>query len=492
MGLFNKKELKRIAELEEQLKSCQEENLKINADLRNKLAENEKYMRENGITDCMTASAKLAAIEKSIEIHTESDRQLLQKIDSLNNDITLKTDQLNDLDEKIKKNDTTLNNLKVKIKNLRQYSKEIQEAIKAYHAYEDDGGLTDELIEKFQDLVPTVTIKLNALDVKDLRKSYRENEKRIEEILKAYESRYTTKANQTIYKLMVIGLKAELQNTLSNLRYDKEAQSIDYIHGICEKYRVISSEGNQSIAKTVNRFIAEIEILFNEAIHIEYEYYVKKERERAEQAAIREQMRQEAAERKELERQRKQVEKEESKFTTEIDNVRTQLATETDQNAIDKLNQKIAELQAKLEKVSERKEDIINRQNGKAGNVYVISNLGSFGDDVFKVGMTRRLEPMDRVRELGDASVPFGFDVHAMIFSEDAVALESKLHQILDRYRLNKVNLRKEFFKVSLDEIEKVVLQEDPAAAFNRTMLAEQYRQSLSIEEDEEENTFSN
>ena len=90
---------------------------------------------------------------------------------------------------------------------------------------------------------------------------------------------------------------------------------------------------------------------------------------------------------------------------------------------------------------------------------------------------------MFRVRELGDASVPFSFDVHAMIFSEDAVALESKLHHLLDKYRLNKINVRKEFFKVDIDTIKDFVFQEDPAADFNETMLAEEYRQSLSIEE---------
>ena len=88
---------------------------------------------------------------------------------------------------------------------------------------------------------------------------------------------------------------------------------------------------------------------------------------------------------------------------------------------------------------------------------------------------------MDRVRELSDASVPFSFDVHAMIFSEDAVSLENKLHQILDKHRVNKVNLRKEFFNVTIEEIEHIVIQEDPAASFNRTMIAEQYRQSLSM-----------
>ena len=91
---------------------------------------------------------------------------------------------------------------------------------------------------------------------------------------------------------------------------------------------------------------------------------------------------------------------------------------------------------------------------------------------------------MCRIHELGSASVPFEFDVHAMIFSEDAVSLENKLHKILDIHRVNKINLRKEFFKVDLDEMEKIVLQEDPAAEFNRTMLAEEYRQTLSLEEE--------
>ncbi|MES1524119.1 GIY-YIG nuclease family protein, partial [Vibrio cholerae] len=89
----------------------------------------------------------------------------------------------------------------------------------------------------------------------------------------------------------------------------------------------------------------------------------------------------------------------------------------------------------------------------KAGHVYVISNIGSFGDNVYKIGMTRRLEPMERVKELGDASVPFSFDVHAMIYSENAPALENELHKKFDFQRLNLINTRKEFFAVTLDEI---------------------------------------
>ena len=114
--------------------------------------------------------------------------------------------------------------------------------------------------------------------------------------------------------------------------------------------------------------------------------------------------------------------------------------------------------------------------------MYVISNLGSFGENVFKIGMTRRLNPQDRVDELGNASVPFRFDVHSFIFSDDAVGLESKLHTILTDKRVNKVNMRKEFFNVSLDELEQLVTEIEPTAEFNRTMAAEEFRQSQSTD----------
>ena len=134
-----------------------------------------------------------------------------------------------------------------------------------------------------------------------------------------------------------------------------------------------------------------------------------------------------------------------------------------------------------LNQVAEKKETITKLQNGKAGYVYVISNLGSFGDHVFKVGMTRRKEWQERIDELGNASVPFSFDVHSVIFSDDAVGLETEMHHRLNEKRVNKVNLRKEFFDVTLDEIENMVHDIQPTAEFNRTMAAEQYRQSLSM-----------
>lgn len=120
----------------------------------------------------------------------------------------------------------------------------------------------------------------------------------------------------------------------------------------------------------------------------------------------------------------------------------------------------------------------------KSGHVYVISNIGSFGQDVFKIGMTRRLEPLDRIRELGDASVPFSFDVHALIYSEDAPALEKELHKVFADHQVNRVNPRKEFFKVSLDRIAYEVKKRNAKIEFTMLAEASEYHQSLALEKE--------
>ncbi|MCI8934444.1 MAG: GIY-YIG nuclease family protein [Clostridiaceae bacterium] len=193
-------------------------------------------------------------------------------------------------------------------------------------------------------------------------------------------------------------------------------------------------------------------------------------------------MKQEAAERKALEEERKKVEREEKKYNEEIERIRQQLS-EAQESEVEKLNKRILELQGLLSDVAVKKEDIVRLQNGKAGNIYVISNLGAFGENIFKIGMTRRIDPQERIDELGSASVPFKFDVHSFIFSEDAVSLENQLHQKLNNHRVNKVNLRKEFFYSTVDELEQLVSSIDPTAEFTKTMLAEEFRQSLSTDQ---------
>ncbi len=328
-------------------------------------------------------------------------------------------------------------------------------------------------------LVPSITLKLHCMDIKSLRKAYRENDKLIDNLRKQYATRYTTKANRTIYDLIVKGLESEMQNVLYNLKYDKLDNAIENIKDICAKYLKIAADGNQTIAGTLTKFIGEMEYLFINAAKIEYNYYVKKEQAKQEQLAIKEQMRQEAEERKALEVERKKVELEESKYENQISALKEQAET-SEGDALAALQARILELQAQLADVTIKKDEITKLQNGKAGNVYIISNLGSFGENVFKIGMTRRINPQDRVNELGDASVPFKFDVHSFIFSDDASGLETELHHRLDDRRVNKVNLRKEFFNVSVDELESLVNEICPSAEFNRTMLAEEFRQSQS------------
>lgn len=372
--------------------------------------------------------------------------------------------------------------LQVKVARLRFLFDGIIQTVNDYHDDKEIFALTN-LINEADELSPSVILKLHNMDYKDLKKAYNDNDKAISQVLEVYEGRYTTKANKSIYQLMVIALRAELQNILYNLKYDKLDKSIDDIKHTSAKYLKIAGEGNQSISGTLTRFISEIEYLFINAAKIEYNYYVKREQAKQEQAAIREQIRQEAAERKALEAERKKIEQEEAKYTTEIDKLQATLLETANNDEVEQLKARILELQSHLSAVVVKKDEIVNLQNGKAGNVYIISNLGSFGDNVFKIGMTRRLNPQERIDELGSASVPFKFDVHSFIFSEDAVALESNIHERLNNQRVNKVNLRKEFFKVSIDELEKLVNELDPTAEFNKTILAEEYRQSLSTDE---------
>lgn len=420
-----------------------------------------------------------ASLEKKLFDETEATNKAFDKFKAETND------KISFLNSEVEKTEKKLKTATNKLNKSKELYKSIDYSISNFFEYSPDLEnlkLLESELSELEELSPSVILKLHYMDVKSLRKAFRDNDKQIEKILSQYQGRYTTKANRAIYELMVIALRAELQNVLYNLKYDKLDNGIEQVKEITQKYLNIAAQGNQSIAGTLTKFIGEIEYLFINAVKIEYNYYVKKEQAKQEQLAIREQMRQEAEERKALEQEKKKIENEESKYNNEIEKLKAQMQESADKEN-EALNAKILELQAKLADVAIKKESITQLQNGKAGNVYIISNLGSFGENVFKVGMTRRINPQDRVNELGDASVPFKFDVHSFIFSEDAVSLESKLHNILNDKRVNKVNMRKEFFYTSVDELEQIVNEIEPTAEFNKTMLADEFRQSLSSNE---------
>lgn len=493
--------LELIKELLSLRKSIKEKNVKL-ANIEFSIEHKEKLYTE--ILNQETTRAKQEANKIIGETYIRLNQEIAQAKQDANNILEEANEKLQAINDEINKQTFYLKETAVLKesyeKALKQSTTQITKLSKIkilYKAMEtsinnffkqdcpiQDLKIPEEYIVSAEELAPSVTLKLHSMDIPELKKAFKTNDKLIHETLRKYEDRYTTKANTAIYKLMVVALEAELQNILYSLKYTNLDSSLEALQNTTAKYLSVASEGNQSIAPTLVKFIGEIECLFINAIKIEYEYYIKKERQKEEQTLLREQMRQEAEERKVLEQQKKQVEKEEEKYKTEIEKVQDLLSSTTDIEKLSTLQNKIAELQSQLNSVELKKEEITKRQNGQAGYVYVISNLGSFGDNVFKVGMTRRLDPQDRINELSGASVPFSFDVHSFIFSDNAVELEQRLHTILTNTRVNKVNLKKEFFSLPINELEKIVHNIDPSAEFNTTMLAEQYRQTLSLNEE--------
>lgn len=205
-------------------------------------------------------------------------------------------------------------------------------------------------------------------------------------------------------------------------------------------------------------------------------------RDREEQRVLKERIREEERAQREYERAMKDAEKEEETLRRAMEKVRREVDKASDEQKA-KYEEQLRELTGKLHQAEEKNQRALSMaQQTKAGHVYVISNVGSFGEDVYKIGMTRRLEPRDRVRELGDASVPFEFDVHALIPCNDAPALELALHKRFLQRQVNKVNPRKEFFRVSLEEIRGEVEQLASSVSWSMTAACREFRESQSIE----------
>jgi hypothetical protein len=204
--------------------------------------------------------------------------------------------------------------------------------------------------------------------------------------------------------------------------------------------------------------------------------------EREEQRRIKEQIREEEKARKEYERAIREAAKEEDLLKKAIEKAQQQIEKVSAEQKF-KYEQQLLELGQKLKEAEERNQRALSMaQQTRRGHVYIISNIGSFGENVYKIGLTRRLEPLDRIRELGDSSVPFEFDVHALLFSEDAPALESKLHKHFVFMQMNKVNHRKEFFKVDLKHIREEIEKLQISAKWTMTAEAKDYRETLAIE----------
>lgn len=218
-------------------------------------------------------------------------------------------------------------------------------------------------------------------------------------------------------------------------------------------------------------------------VWLTHEYQEKIHEEREEQRRIRDQIREEERSLKEIDAARQEAEKEETRYTKALAKAREELVHRFGVER-DDLQSKIAELEVDLQKAVELKNRAISMaQITKSGYVYIISNIGSFGENIFKIGMTRRLEPTDRVRELGGASVPFSFDIHAMIYSKNAPELENNLHKKFRLNRMNLVNGRKEFFNVSLEEIAACAAELNHDIQVTKLAEARDFRVSSALRE---------
>lgn len=276
-------------------------------------------------------------------------------------------------------------------------------------------------------------------------------------------------------KLMLFAFNGECDSLIARVKWNNAEKSRERIQ---KSFEAINKLGASHSIEITAAFLD----LKLKELSLVYEYENRKQEEKEEQRRIREQMREEEKAQREYERAKRDAEEEENIYEKALETARKELAVAGKDSEL-QLQEKIKALEEQLQEAQAKKERAVAMaQLTRNGHIYVISNIGSFGENVYKLGMTRRLDPLDRVKELGDASVPFHFDVHAIIYSENAPQLEYELHRKFTDRRLNRINTRKEFFRVSLDEIEAFVHKHTGAEIqFTKIAEARDYRETLTI-----------
>jgi len=446
-------------------------------DMARRIAEFENYLSQVGYHDHAAMQEKIKALKANHDALASDFSLKAIQLEAGNNTMQSKLDEATGRYAKIES--AVLCDTK-KLAKMKALYNSIRNCVNNWLLYEprvESCTIPKADFDEVDMLAPSTEARLHSMSVKDLRRAFKENERQIESLFVQYEGRYGNKANSAIYALIVVSLRAELQAILLNLRHGTTEQANTEVKKALARATLIAGDGNQTILPTLTKFMGQIEYHFYEAVKIEHLWYVRKEQQRMEQVAIREQMRQEAAERKAIEEAQKRIAEEEAKYQGEVARLQEMLAEAPPERQAE-VRERIQEVNAQMAEMVVKKEKIASLAKGVAGTVYVISNLGAFGDKVFKIGMTRRFEPQDRIDELGSASVPFEFDVHCFIFSNDAVALENALHTRLNASRVNKVNRRKEFFTTDIDALEQLVQEIEPTAVFNKTMAAEEFHAS--------------
>ena len=326
------------------------------------------------------------------------------------------------------------------------------------------------------DFVSAEEYKLNLDKIRTIQKEMIKNDKAISGAKNWTVDGSKSKGSKMIAdmkKLFLRAFNSDCEDVITKVKYSNYEMSVKKIRQ--------SAESIEKLGKTMGLVITASYINSKiDELHLAFEYQLKKQEEKEAQKEARAELREAAKLQKEIADQRRKIEKEQTHYETAYRKLLKQLETDPTNND---LIEKKAEIEKELSEIEKAIKDVDYREaNQRAGYVYIISNIGAFGENVYKIGMTRRLDPQDRIDELGDASVPFNFDVHAMIFSDDAPALENALHKAFEDRKLNMVNHRREFFNVTLDEIKAVIKKNfDKTVEFVDIPDAEQYRISQEM-----------
>lgn len=288
-----------------------------------------------------------------------------------------------------------------------------------------------------------------------------------------------TKMTNRNTKLMLRAFNGECDSSVLKVRWNN-ITNLEI--RISKSFEMINRMGETNAIEIQDEYL----LLKIDELRIAHEYKEKIHDEREERRKIQRDIKEETRVIKEIELARKEAEKEENKYIMLLEKAKLEVNKKHGAE-LQSFNNRILQLETQLSKVRELKERAISRaQITKSGHVYIISNIGAFGEGVYKIGMTRRLEPIERVYELSGASVPFKYDIHGMIYSENAPQLENQLHKLFSKSRVNRANNRKEFFKVTIDEIEKEVKKIDENIELIKTSEARQFRETLLMNNEDD------
>lgn len=412
---------------------------------------------------------RLSAISKSSEIN---DALSLNKIlDNLNRDKY----QI-EMDFQHKSNE--LQNIKNSIETLNKQKSELEQTIKLY--YFQSNYIEYGIYEPRYKFVTSLAYKTKLDEIRQKQTDLIKSDYAVKGFknweINGNKSKGKQMVNKTI-KLMLRAFNGECDSSIYKIKYNNFSTIEKRIRKSFEDINKMNSEIQLSIS------ISYLDLKIQE-LYLAYEYELKLQEEKEILREQREKEREERALHKDIELKKKKIEKEVLHINNAINSLKEKLQNATDEEK-ETIEKTIAELQSSICNYEEQQKELDYRvENIGAGYVYIISNIGAFGENVFKIGVTRRLDPLERIAELSSASVPFKFDVHALIFSYTAYELETALHKRFEKNRINLVNNRKEFFKVDIEEIEKELEKyKDLTIEFTKQADADEYRETLTIRE---------